>query len=114
VKRARVPGTLPHVASFECSCGNIHNAPDAQLPVGWSRRGSKVWCADCTRAGIASRSIASRTVNPRRPSPDKVRLRRQVLALLQEGAALMPPGSAKRVKWVERVNTLLADQQQAA
>jgi len=109
MKRARVPVTLPHVASYECSCGNIHNAPDAQLPVGWSRRGSKVWCADCTRAGIAAR-----TVRPRRPSPDKVRLRHQVLVLLQEGAALMPPGSAKRVKWVEQVNTLLADQKSAA
>ncbi|WP_298290309.1 hypothetical protein [Novosphingobium sp.] len=109
MKRARTPVTLPHVPSFECSCGVVHNAPDAQLPVGWTRRGSKVWCADCTRIGIPAR-----TVKPRRPAPDKVRLRSQVLALLQEGAALMPPGSAKRVAWVGRVNALLTEQQDAA
>ncbi|NLR72842.1 hypothetical protein HGI47_18360 [Novosphingobium sp. ERN07] len=109
MKRPRIPAALPHVASFECTCGNIHHAPDARLPVGWSQRGSKVWCADCTRAGIAAR-----TVKPRRPSPDKLRLRSQVLALLKEGAALMPPGSAKRVNWVSRVNALIDDQKSAA
>lgn len=100
---------MPHVPSFECSCGNVHLAPDAQLPVGWTRRGSRIWCADCTRAGIAAR-----TVRPRRQSPDKLRLRSQVLALLQEGAALMPPGSQKRVAWVDRVNALITEQQDAA
>lgn len=109
MKRARQQVTLPHVPSFECSCGNVHNAPDAQLPVGWTRRGSKVWCADCTRAGIAAR-----TIRPRTPSTDKVRLRSQVLALLQEGAKLMPPGSAKRVAWVDRVNALITEQKDVA
>ncbi|MFN3456494.1 MAG: hypothetical protein ACK4Z8_02815 [Novosphingobium sp.] len=109
MKRARSPINMPHVPSFECSCGAIHNAPDAQLPVGWTRRGSKVWCADCTRLGIASR-----TVKPRRTAPDKLRLRSKVLALLQEGAALMPPGSQKRVAWVKRVNDLITEQKDAA
>lgn len=109
MKRARPQITMPHVPSFECSCGAIHNAPDAQLPVGWTRRGSKVWCADCTRAGIAAR-----TVRPRKPSAEKVRLRSQVLALLQEGAALMPPGSQKRTAWVKRVNDLITEQKDAA
>ncbi len=108
MKRARSPVALPHVPIFECTCGNVHRAPDAQLPVGWTRRGGMVWCADCTRAGIASRQI-QRTTNA-----DKVRLRGKVLALLEEGAALMPPGSQKRVAWVSRVNELLSDQSRAA
>lgn len=109
MKRARTPISPPHVPSFECSCGAVHNAPDAQLPVEWTRRGSRVWCTDCTRAGIASR-----TVRPRRVAPDKIRLRRQVLELLAEGAALMPPGTEKRTAWVARVNALVAEQQKAA
>lgn len=109
MKRVRTPVTMPHVPSFECGCGKIHHAPDAQFPVGWSRRGGKAWCDDCTRAGIAAR-----TIRPRKPSPDKVRLRSQVLALLQEGAALMPPGSQKRVAWVDRVNALITEQKDVA
>lgn len=109
MKRALPQVTMPHVPSFECSCGKIHNAPDAQFPVGWTRRGDKVWCDDCTWLGIASR-----TVRPRKPSPDKLRLRSKVLALLQEGAALMPPGSKKRVAWVKRVNDLITEQKDAA
>ena len=96
MKRARTPVTMPHVPSFECGCGKIH-------------RGGKAWCDDCTRAGISAR-----TIRPRRPSPDKVRLRSQVLALLQEGAALMPPGSQKRVAWVDRVNALITEQKDVA
>lgn len=109
MKRARPPITMPHVPSFECSCGVIHNAPDAQLPVGWSRRGSKVWCADCTRAGIASR-----TIRPRSASAEKVRLRGQVIDLLQQGASLMPLGTTRRAEWVQQVNELLAQHRRAA
>lgn len=101
---------LPDVASFECSCGTIHQSRDAQLPVGWTRRAGAVWCADCTRAGIASRQIANG-----RPSPaDKVRLRGQVIDLLRQGAELMPMGSIRRAQWVEQVNELLTQQQRAA
>lgn len=94
---------------FECGCGNVHNTGDGKLPVGWTTRNGFTWCEDCTRAGIAAR-----TIRRRKPSPDKVRLRSQVLALLQEGAALMPPGSQKRVAWVKRVNDLITEQKDAA
>ena len=38
-------------------CGATGASPDKYLPVsipvGWSKRGTAVWCADCTRAGRA-------------------------------------------------------------
>jgi hypothetical protein len=94
--------SLPDVASFECSnCGAMHNSRDAQVPVGWTQRPGALWCSDCTRQGIAARQFS-------RPVPaDKVRLRGEVVALLRQGAALMPLGTAKRAAWIERVNQLL-------
>ena len=53
--------------SFECGCGQIHNSADGQLPVGWTQRAGTVWCADCTRAGIPTRTILNGT-RPRRAS----------------------------------------------
>lgn len=98
------PKNLPHVASFECSCGTVHNSRDGNIPVGWSQRAGSVFCADCTRTGIASRHI------PRPANADKRRLRGEVEELLKQGVALMPPGSIKRVQWTDRVNALLAQQ----
>jgi hypothetical protein len=46
-------------AVFECQCGTTHNSADGQLPVGWATRHGHVWCADCARAGIASRQITT-------------------------------------------------------
>lgn len=104
----RKPASLPQVASFECACGNIHNSRDGNIPVGWTQRAGEVFCADCTRTGIASRRIRRPVVT------DKVRLRGEVLELLREGAKLMPKGTAATAAWVQRVNTMLADQQRAA
>jgi len=103
------PASLPTVASFECSCGTIHNSRDGNIPVGWSQRAGSVFCADCTRTGIASRQIATRPIHA-----DKLRLRGEVEELLRQGVALMPPGSIKRVQWTDKVNALLAQQQRAA
>lgn len=104
----RTPASLPQVASFECQCGTIHNSRDGKIPVGWSQRTGEVFCADCTRAGIASGKI-------QRPSPtDKVRLRGEVLALLRKGAELMPKGTPETAAWVQDVNLLIAAQQRAA
>ncbi len=103
------PASLPTVASFECSnCGSIHQNRDALVPVGWTQRQGTIWCADCTRMGIAIRQITRAT------STDKLRLRSEVMELLQQGVDLMPPGSIKRVQWTDRVNALLAQQQRAA
>lgn len=104
----RKPASLPQVASFECACGTIHNSRDGNIPVGWSQRAGSVFCTDCTRQGIASREI-------RRAAPaDKVRMRGEVMALLQQGADLMPKRSPERAAWVRRVNTLIAEQLRAA
>jgi hypothetical protein len=46
-------------AVFECQCGTTHNSADGQLPVGWATRHGHVWCADCSRSGIASRQITT-------------------------------------------------------
>lgn len=103
--------SLPTVASFECSnCGAIHQSRDAQAPVGWTQRPGAIWCADCTRQGIAARQIAA----PAQRSADKLRLRGEVMELLRQGVALMPPGSIKRVQWTDQVNQLLAQQSRAA
>lgn len=99
---------------FECRCGNVHNTGDGKLPVGWTTRNGFTWCEDCTRAGIAVRTIRPRRAEQRQAASDKLRLRSQVLALLQEGAALMPPGSQKRVAWVDRVNALITQQKDVA
>lgn len=106
---------LPQVASFECSeCGAIHHSRDAKAPVGWTQRPGAIWCADCTRAGIATRMVGrSRSPAPA-SSSEKVRLRGEVLALLRRGAALMPAGSAQRAEWVREVNDLISRQQRAA
>lgn len=45
--------------SFECGCGQIHNSADGQLPVGWTQRAGQVWCSDCTRLGIPTRTMLS-------------------------------------------------------
>lgn len=104
----RIPAALPHIASFECSCGTVHNSQNGQLPVGWTQRASSVWCADCTRAGIASRNVR------RTAQTEKVRLRGEVLDILRSGAALMPLGTSGRAEWVRQVNDLLARQERAA
>lgn len=109
----RTPATLPQVASFECKCGTIHNSRDGNIPVGWSQQGGEVFCDDCLLSGTAARRITRR---PRSAgnSADKLRLRGEVMELLREGAKLMPKGTAATAAWVQRVNTMLADQQRAA
>lgn len=52
---------LPHVASFECSCGIIHNSRDSKIPVGWTQSAGTIFCADCTRIGIPVREIRKGT-----------------------------------------------------
>lgn len=104
----RKPASLPQVASFECACGTIHNSRDGNIPVGWSQRAGSVFCADCTRMGISAREIR------RTATTDKVRMRGEVMALLQQGADLMPKRSPERAAWVRRVNTLIAEQLRAA
>lgn len=110
MKRAPVtprPANLPHVASFECGCGTVHNSHDGLLAVGWTRSAGTIFCADCTRAGIASRRIASPPPHP--SNAEKVRLRGEVAQLLREGQTLMPLNGKKRIDWVDRVNSLMAD-----
>ncbi len=53
------PTFLPTVAVFECGCGTAHHAVDAKLPVGWTQRAGTVWCTDCTRQGIPTRTLLS-------------------------------------------------------
>ena len=55
--RPAKPATLPQVASFECSCGTIHNSRDGNIPVGWTQSAGTIFCADCTRIGIPVREI---------------------------------------------------------
>lgn len=107
------PASLPQVASFECSCGNMHNSRDGNIPVGWSQRSGEVFCADCTRTGIAARQI-KRPLKTGIVQTDKVRLRGEVLELLREGAKLMPKGTPETAAWVSNVNQLIAAQQRAA
>lgn len=100
-----------HTVPFECHCGTVHNSADGKLPVGWTACQGEVWCADCTRAGIASRQIRLR--NPHTVRRDKIRLHSAVESLLREGTQLMPRNLAsaagqKRADWVERVNALMA------
>lgn len=105
----RSPASLPQVASFECSrCETVHQSRDSKIPVGWTRRPGAVWCADCTRLGISARKLK---VAPR---TDKVRLRREVLELLRQGAKLMPKGTPETAAWVSNVNQLIASQLRAA
>lgn len=58
MRRSPNPPVL-NVPAFECGCGTVHNSADGKLPVGWTSSCGQVWCADCTRAGIPSRQIAS-------------------------------------------------------
>ena len=53
----RPPVATP--TTFECRCGTVHQAPAGQFPVGWSTCHAMVWCADCTRAGIPARELAT-------------------------------------------------------
>lgn len=101
------PANLPHVASFECRCGTLHNARDGRLPVGWTQSAGTIFCADCTRTGIASRRIVSPA--RRASTADKVRLRGEVAQLLREGQALMPRSGKQRVEWVDRVTSLMTE-----
>ena len=55
---AAKPAPLPQVASFECSCGTIHNSRDASIPVGWTHSAGAVFCLDCTRQGIPLRQLS--------------------------------------------------------
>jgi hypothetical protein len=50
---------LAQQATFECGCGTTHQAPDGNLPVGWSAALGSAWCNDCTAAGIPAREIAA-------------------------------------------------------
>lgn len=109
-RAANTRSALTAVPSFQCGCGTVHQAADGKLPVGWTQSAGAVFCLDCTRLGIPLREM--------KPRPDarsdKVRLRGEVIELLQEGANLMPPGAVGRVDWVQRVNALLADVRRSA
>lgn len=56
-KHMRPPFAGLQAASFECGCGTVHNAADGKLPVGWTQRTGQVWCTDCTRLGIPTRTM---------------------------------------------------------
>ena len=62
----------PDFAVFECDCGTVHNSADGKLAVGWSQCNGTVWCSDCTRLGIPTRTILAGG-HPRRnrPAPAK-------------------------------------------
>lgn len=68
-KRVRLPADF---AIFECGCGNVHHSADGKLAVGWTQCNGTVWCTDCTRAGIPTRTILAGG-HPRRnrPAPSK-------------------------------------------
>jgi hypothetical protein len=58
--------TRPTAAHVECQCGNTHNSPNGQIPVGWTICGAKTWCDDCTRAGVPVREQLESRRNRRR------------------------------------------------
>ncbi|WP_298165360.1 hypothetical protein [Novosphingobium sp.] len=63
---------IPNIPAFECGCGTVHNSADGKLPVGWTQRTGQVWCTDCTRLGIPTRTILAGGYPRRnRPAPSK-------------------------------------------